>query len=250
LSFIADITPAEYAIALFGAFCMGFSKTGFPGLAMVNVLLMAEIFGAKKSLGLILPLLVVCDLLVYPLFRKYASWRAVWPLMIPALAGVFIGYFLLKDISDLTARRTIGGIILFMLALQALRTYHQNFLQHLPDSKFFLVGSGLTIGISTMMANAAGSVYSIYALVHRMEKMNFLGIGARFFLFINIFNFPFMANLDIINPWSLKIGLTLLPGIFVGILLGKRLVTKIPQRVFEILLYAFSLIAGVRLLFF
>jgi uncharacterized membrane protein YfcA len=250
LSFLTDITLSEYAVALFGAFCLGFSKTGFPGLALINVLLMAEIFGAKTSIGLILPLLIVCDLLVYPLFRKYASWRAVWPLMIPAVAGVFIGYFLLKDISDTTARRTIGGIILLMLALQTLRIYYGNFLQNLPDSKLFLAGSGLTIGVSTMMANAAGPVYSIYALVHRMEKTDFLGIGARFFLLMNVFKVPFMADLDIINLWSLKTGLTLLPGIFAGILLGRRLIAKIPQRLFEILLYAFSLIAGIRLLFF
>ncbi|MEM7143761.1 MAG: sulfite exporter TauE/SafE family protein [Verrucomicrobiota bacterium] len=250
MPFLDDISPAHYALALFGAFCLGFSKTGFPGLALINVLLMAELFGAKASIGLILPLLIVCDLIVYPLFRKYASWRQVLPLVLPSVAGIFVGYFLLKEISDLTARRTIGGIILFMLALQALRTYFKNFLQNLPDSKSFLHGSGLTIGVATMMANAAGPVYSIYALVHRMEKTDFLGIGARFFLFLNVFKIPFMTDLQIINPWSLKIGLTLLPGIFLGIFLGRRLIAKIPQNLFELLLYFFSLVAGLRLLFF
>ena len=49
---------------------MGFSKTGFPGLAMVNVLIMAELFGAKASVGIIVPMLIVCDLTVYPMFRN------------------------------------------------------------------------------------------------------------------------------------------------------------------------------------
>ena len=55
-----------------------------------------------------------------------------------------------------------------------------------------------------MLANAAGPIYSIYGLVHKMEKMHFLGVGARFFL----------------------------------------------QRTFDILLYAFSAVAGIRMLFF
>ncbi|MFV1994292.1 MAG: sulfite exporter TauE/SafE family protein [Verrucomicrobiales bacterium] len=247
---LQDISSAHYALALFGAFCLGFSKTGFPGLAIVNVLLIAELFGAKRSVGIILPLLVVCDLVVYPLFRRHASWRAVLPLIPPAMLGVVAGYFALDTIDDATARRTIGSIILVMLIFQLLRAHRREFLAHLPDSKTFLWGSGLTIGVSTMMANAAGPVYSIYALIHRMPKNEFLGIGARFFLFINLFKIPFNANLGIINPQSLRLDLALLPGIFAGIFLGRRLIEKVPQNLFEILLYGFSVLAGVRLLFF
>ena len=250
LSIYPDISLGTYLVALFSAFCLGVSKAGFPGLAMVNVMIMAELFGAKQSVGIILPLLVVCDLTVYPLFRQYASWNKVWPLLIPAFIGILIGYRLLGSIDNHTARRVIGGIILLMLALQLIRVYRAAFLAHLPDSKGFLWGSGLTIGVSTMMANAAGPAFSIYALVHKMSKSDFLGIGARCFLVLNLVKVPFMTDLDIINPPSLKLDAWLLPGTFLGILAGYRLIARIPQRVFEVLLYFFSLVAGVRLLFF
>ncbi len=244
-----DATWSTIAIALAGAFCLGIAKTGFPGFAIVNVLIVAELFGAKNSVGIILPLLIICDLIVYPLFRKYASWRQVWPLIPAIMIGVVIGYFLLKSIDDLTARRLIGIIILLMLALQLLREHKKTFLENLPASKTFFVGSGLMMGISTTLANAAGSVYSIYALVKKMSKEDFLGIGARLFLLVNVLKVPFLADLDLINPDSLKLNLLLLPGIVIGILLGKSLIKIVPQRMFEILLYVFSLIAGVRLLF-
>jgi len=239
-----------YGVGLFSAFCLGFSKAGFPGLAMVNVMIMAELFGAKQSVGIILPLLIVSDLTVYPLFRKYASWKQVWPLLIPAFVGILLGYLLLGSIENLTARRVIGGIVLLMLGLQLIRAYSTEFLTHLPDTKGFLWGSGLTIGVSTMMANAAGPAFSIYSLVHKMAKSDFLGIGARTFLVLNLVKVPFMTDLDIINPQSLKLDAVLLPGTFLGIFAGYRLISRIPQRVFEGLLYLFSLIAGVRLLFF
>ena len=80
MDLLGDIPVTTWLIALLGAFCLGFSKTGFPGLAMVNVLILAELFGAKPSVGIIVPLLVACDLTVYPLFRKYSSWKEVLPL--------------------------------------------------------------------------------------------------------------------------------------------------------------------------
>jgi uncharacterized protein len=247
---LSNITWFQWSLAFLGAFSLGFSKTGFPGLALVNVLVMAELFGAKQSVGLILPLLIVCDITVYPMFRRYATWKQVWPILIPTLFGIIGGYYLLSSIDNSTARKSIGLIILVMLILQLMRGYKQDFLKKLPDSKYFRWSSGFTIGISTMMANAAGPVYSIYSLVHKMPKNEFLGIGARCFLLVNLIKLPFMTDLKIINAWSLKMDALLLPGIFAGIILGKRLIDRIPQRAFEILLYVFSAIAGVRLVWY
>ena len=243
-----DSTWPIVALALLGAFSLGISKTGFPGLALVNILIIAECFGAKASVGIILPLLILCDVIVYPLFRKYSSWSKVWPLLPATLIGLGMGYVLLDAIDDSTARKVIGLIIFVMLALQLFREYKKSFLENLPDSKLFLAGSGLSVGVSTMVANAAGPVYSIYALVHKMSKEDFLGVGARFFLLVNVIKVPLLGNLALINLDSLKLNLLLIPGIVAGIFTGRKLIHLVPQRIFEWLLYLFSLIAGLRLL--
>jgi len=245
-----DATLMNLALAALGAMCLGVSKTGFPGLAIVNVMIVAELFGAKNSVGIILPMLVVCDLIVLPMFWKHATWRMVWPLVPITFASILAATFLLDRFDDLTARRVIGGIILVMLVLQLVREFHKAFLEHLPDSRVFRWASCVLIGISTMLANAAGPVYSIYALVHKMPKMEFLGVGARLFLVVNLFKAPLLGQLDLINPESLALNLWLLPALVCGILLGRQLIGHVPQRAFEILLYGFSAIAGVRMLFF
>lgn len=245
-----DASLSALLLALFGAFCLGVSKTGFPGLAIVNVLLVAELFGAKASVGIILPLLVVCDFTVYPLFRRYASWKRVWPLLPVIFLSIVGAWWLLDAIDDTTARRVIGVIILLMLVLQLLREFRREFLAHLPDSRLFRWACCALIGVSTTLANAAGPVYSLYALVHKMKKEEFLGIGARLFLLVNLFKIPFLGNLDLINRESLHLDLLLLPGIFAGIFLGRKAIHLVPQRTFEVLLYAFSAVAGIRLLFF
>ncbi|MGI9243081.1 MAG: TSUP family transporter [Verrucomicrobiales bacterium] len=245
-----DATLLTLAIAALGAMCLGVSKTGFPGLAIINVMIVAELFGAKNSVGIILPMLVVCDLIVLPLFWKHATWRMIWPLVPVTLASIIAATFLLDRFDDLTARRVIGGIILLMLGLQLVREFRKSFLENLPDSRLFRWVSCGLIGISTMLANAAGPVYSIYALVHKMPKMEFLGVGARLFLVVNLFKAPLLGQLDLINAESLALNLWLLPALILGIALGRKLIGRVPQRAFEILLYLFSAIAGTRMLFF
>ncbi len=222
-----DATWTTLALASFGALCLGVSKTGFPGLAILNVLIIAECFGAKNSVGLILPLLIVCDLTVYPLFRRHASWSQVWPLLPVTLLAIVGAALLLDRLDDGTARRVIGCIILFLLGLQLLREFRRDFLAHLPDSRFFRWISCALIGVATMLANAAGPVFSLYALVHKMKKEEFLGVGARLFLLLNLFKVPFLGNLDLINAESLKLNLLLLPALFLGIFAGKGLVDRI-----------------------
>ncbi|MDG2124782.1 MAG: hypothetical protein P8J87_13845, partial [Verrucomicrobiales bacterium] len=100
------------------------------------------------------------------------------------------------------------------------------------------------------LANAAGPVYGIYGLVRKMPKEEFLGISARLFLFVNLFKVPFNAQLEIITAETLKLDLALLPGILIGVLVGKTLVVKIPQDAFNWLIIAFTLLAGLRLTLF
>jgi len=56
--------------------------------------------------------------------------------------------------------------------------------------------------------------------------------------------------LEIINRQSLIIDAMLIPGLALGVLTGKLVIHRIPQKVFEKLLYLFSAIAGIRLVFF
>ena len=48
-----------FVLASIAALCIGLSKAGLSGTATLNVVLMAQAFGAKASVGLVLPLLIV-----------------------------------------------------------------------------------------------------------------------------------------------------------------------------------------------
>ncbi len=240
--------PKLLAIALLAAFCIGLSKAGFSGISMVSVVLLADIYGAKTSVGLALPLLIAADLMAYPAFLKHGSWKPVWKLLPATLVGLVLGWWLLGSIDDKVARRVIGGCVLFMVLVQAFRKWKPVFFERLAESRSFGIGAGAMGGFSTMLANAAGPVIQLYFLTRRIPKMEMIGIGARFFLLVNLIKVPLNARLALINQESLWENAKLLPGVFAGILIGRWLIGRVPQAAFEWMIVGFSFIAAARLI--
>ncbi|MFY7818486.1 MAG: sulfite exporter TauE/SafE family protein [Akkermansiaceae bacterium] len=243
-------SPMAWTMALCGALCVGLSKTGFTGISMISVLLFADLFGAKTSVGLVLPLLVIADLTVYPAFREHGSWKPVGKLLLPALIGLALGYVVLAAIDDHQARKGIGVSVLLMVAVQAMRFWNRELFHRVADSQAFGVTAGVAGGMATMIANAAGPVIQLFLLSRRIPKMELIGISARFFLLINLIKVPMTVHLSLTTWETLKINFLLVPGVWLGVATGKFLVKRVPQRWFEGLVIAFSLIAGLRLCLF
>lgn len=234
-------------LASIAALCIGLSKSGLSGTATLNVVLMAQAFGAKASVGLVLPLLIVADFMGYFINRHGGSWRKILPMVPPAIVGVVVGYFMLGHIDNNAARTVIGWLIVALLAFNLLLNARKQDFIALTEHKAFSWSMGLCAGIVTMLANAAGPVMTVYLLSQRLEKKEHLGVFSRFFLFINLFKVPFSADLGIINPRSLATNLVLLPCVVVGILLGWQILKRIPQKPFEWTLFTLTLIAAIWL---
>ena len=100
-----------------------------------------------------------------------------------------------------------------------------------------------------MLANAAGPVIQLYLMARKVPKMELIGIGARFFLLINLLKIPLNARLALITTDSLLENARLLPGVAVGIFGGRWLIRHVPQAAFEWMIVIFSVFAGFRLLF-
>ncbi|MEM6911031.1 MAG: sulfite exporter TauE/SafE family protein [Verrucomicrobiota bacterium] len=248
----------DLPLALLAAFCIGLSKTGFSGISLVAVFLLAELFGAKESVGIALPMLILADFLVYPSFHKHGSWKEVWPLLPPALAGVALGALLLNAIDNQIAGKLIGSIIAIMLASQLFKKRRPDTFARLAGSKSFALSCALFGGIATALANAAGPIISLYLLSRNFLKLDLLGIGVRFFLLINLIKVPLLAIIPsprsgaagLINGETLWINLQLAPAILVGVVLGRWLIGKVPQAVFEWMILAFASLGAFKLLFF
>ncbi len=244
-----ELSAAGWTWAIVAALAVGISKTGFGGIGLVAVCIMVDLFG-KPSVGILLPMLILADISVYPFFRRYASWTPVWRILPPTLLGCVAGYFFLDWMPEDSARSIIGGIIMVMVGLQLFRRFGQERFERLAHSREAGLAAGFAAGTATMVANAAGPIFQLYLLSRRFEKLELIGVGARFFLLVNILKAPFLGGMSYINGESLVFNLKLVPVILLGIYLGRHLVHAVSQRLFEWLVILFALIAGGRLVFF
>ncbi len=235
-------------LGMIAAFCIGLSKAGFSGISMVAVVVLAELHGARESVGLALPLLVVADLLAYPAFRHHGSWKAVWPLLAPTLAGLGLGWWMLDGMGDPLARKVIGSCVMLMVVMQLARKSAGRRLETWLHTPALAAGVGLLGGFATMIANAAGPVIQLYLAARRIPKMELIGIAARFFLMVNLLKLPLNARLALITQDSLMENLRLIPGVVVGIYGGRWLVRMVPQSAFEWMIAGFAMLAALRLL--
>ena len=254
-------SPSQWALAITGALMVGVSKTGISGLGMLFVVIFAQIMPAKQATGIVLPLLCFGDLIAAASYRQHAHWHHVWRLMPWTAAGVVIGYFAMGRINETQARLLIGMIVISLVTLHVVRRWRSSASakatgpEKTADAEeekmppWFAPIIGVLAGFTTLVANAAGPLMVIYLLAMRLPKMEYMGTGAVFFMIMNLFKVPFMVNLGLINAASFTLNLWLAPAVFLGAWVGKKILVKMNQRVFENLALGLSAAAGLKLLF-
>jgi uncharacterized membrane protein YfcA len=242
--------PWQWALLAAGAMMAGFSKTGIPGSSILFVAVLPILMPARQATGIVLPMLIFADLFAYAIYRKNMDWRRVGRLLPSALAGVVLGWFALGRINDRQTTRMVGGIIALMLVVHVWRRRGKvdETVTRLP--LWFGPIMGAFAGFTTMVANAAGPVMSLYLLAMRLEKLEFLGTSAAFFLLINWIKVPFVVELGLINEQSLMLNLYLAPAVACGALMGRPVIERINQRYFETGVLWLTALAAGKLLFF
>ncbi len=242
--------PWQWVLLYLAAVISGFSKTGIPGISILSVSIYANILPARMATGVVLPMLIFADIFAFLVYRKNLEWQRVGRLLPWALGGLVLGWLALGRVDDRQTARLVGGIIAAMLGLHLWRRWKNSdeVAAHAPA--WFGPVMGVFAGITTMIANAAGPVMTLYLLAMRLNKLEFLGTGAAFFLLINWIKVPFIAQLGLINATSLSLNLHLLPAVAVGALLGRPVVERVNQKVFENVALTLTGLAVVKLLFF
>lgn len=242
--------PWQWVLLVIGAAAAGFSKTGIPGTSILFVAIFANVMPARQATGLVLPLLIFADLFAFAVYRKNLEWPRVGRLLPWALGGVVLGWAVLGRVNDAQTARIVGAVIALMLALHLWRKWRTTGATEVSPPTWLGPLAGVLAGFSTMVANAAGPVMTIYLLAMRLPKLEFLGTSAAFFLLINWIKVPFGFQLGLLTTPSLTLNLWLLPAVAAGALAGPWVVKRVNQAVFENAALALTAVAVGKLLFF
>lgn len=236
----------QWALAVIGAVAIGLAKTGIGGLGMLAVVIFANLMPAREASGVVLPMLVFADVVAVLAYRRHAQWGYLWKLFPWTAAGVIAGYFAMGRINDRQAAVMIGLIVLTLLGMHLWRRRKGGELAE--HGAWFAPTIGVLAGFTTLVANAAGPLMAIYLLAMRLPKMEYMGTGAVYFMLMNLFKVPFMMDLGLVNAASFQLNLWLAPAVLAGALLGKVILVKIDQRLFENIALGLAGLAGLKLL--
>ena len=211
---------------------------------MLNVTLMALVFGGKASTGIVLPLLCVADIGAVIFYNRHAQWKHFWKLVPWMAIGILIGVYTGKDLDETLFRKVMAMIIIVTAIIMVVMEWRKTIT--MPANKLFVAGTGLISGFTTMLGNLAGAFSNIYFLAMRMPKNDFIGTAAWVFLVINLFKLPFQVFYwKNITAASLQTDLLLLPALVLGFWAGLKIVSRIKDDNYRKIVIVLTLIGAV-----
>ena len=214
---------------------------------MLAIPVLASVFGAKDSTGIMLPMLLIGDFIAVYVYRGQAEWRKIRVLLPWSLAGIILGALVGRYISDSTFKILIGILVLFCLGI-LIYTERKGQDFKVPTKPWFYISTGILSGFSSMIGNAAGPIVSIYLLALGFKKNIYMGTNAWFFLIINALKFPLQLIIwQNINLNSLKLAGFMIPAILLGTVFGALIIKKINERFFRYLILIMTAISAIRL---
>ncbi len=248
-------------MAILGSICIGLSKGAFPGMSTLAIGLYANIFEPSESMGIIIIILFLANIVSVVIFRRFADWMCIARLMPFTAIGVVLGYLFLLWMPSQHIGQLIGLMLLLMTAIHFYRQFRAsenldpqiNILKPLNNPSPFFSSSSLFIGLlsgfSSMVANAAGPITIIYLLSIRLEKFRFIATMAWLYLILNALKIPFHVSLGNINAFSLKLSVALGVVAIATVLISPLIVKRIPQKLFNFITWSFVIIASLKLIF-
>jgi hypothetical protein len=256
---------AYLAAGLAAVMLIAVSKGGFgSGLGMLSVPVMMLVAPSSTVLPMMLPVLIWCDVLT---IRHYpGQWRprSVYLVAPGALAGIVIGWAILyrlnaaprefRAANDAWLKLSVGMICLLFVGVWAAGLWLGRHAAEKPAWRPTWLGgtlAGIPSGITTMLAHAAGPIYTMYLLPQKLDQREFVGTTVRYFFVFNVVKIPFFMALPQGTGLTLgifKSTLWMLALAPLGVWIGSRLNRKLNPRLFNRLLYLFLALAGGKLI--
>lgn len=242
------VSSLQWAVIMVCGMLIGMSKVGVPGVSMIAVPALAFIFGAKQSTGVLLPILMMADIFGVAYYRRHANWSKVIKVLPWAIVGVLLALWIGEIVNDKQFKNLIAVLVFISIGLMLWQDKRKG-THFFPDKWWFAASMGILGGFATMIGNVAGPVFAIYLLAMHLQKNNFIGTGAWFFLIINISKFPLQLFVwKNISIETLTIDLMTLPAIALGAVLGFKFVKLIPEHTYRGFVIVITVISAFLLL--
>jgi uncharacterized membrane protein YfcA len=156
------------------------------------------------------------------------SWRRIGWLTPPALAGLFLGGWLLKTL-DPAVIKAIAGIIVFLLAALLL-TWRPVALR---ERRWMAPAVGFLSGVGSTSTGMSGPPLVLFLTVTAVDKLTFRATAAVFFVLTDLVGLPALVSQGAVRADDLRLALALAPVALLGRVIGIRLVPLVSPVAFR-----------------
>lgn len=243
-----NFTVFQWGLAFLAAFLVGISKAGLKGIAIIIVTLMAYLFEAKASTGIVLGMFISGDILAVNYYKRDVNWKLLFRLMPFMVVGVLIGAWVGKELDEKTFRTGMAVIILLSVGMMFWLEKRKS--NYVPDNLVFAGIMGLSAGFTTMIGNLAGAFSNLFFIAMKSPKNEFIGTAAWLFFIINLFKVPIhIYSWETINWDSFKFNLILFPVILLGFIVGAKGISYVKDDQYRKLILIMTAIGALLILF-
>jgi uncharacterized membrane protein YfcA len=225
------------AVAIFAAALA--AVTGFGGAAVLLPVLVA-VFGVREAI----PILTVAQLIgngsrVW-FNRRELDWRVIGWFTVGAVPLGLLGGYLFATAPLKALTRLLG---VFLLLVVVWRRLHPAPTRKFSTKNFVLIGAGATF-LSALMGSV-GPMMAPFFLAYGLVKGAYIGTEAMSTVVMHITKLTAYGNAAILSRHAVAVGLALGPAMILGSWTGKKIVDRIPERIFIFIIEAVLVVAGV-----
>lgn len=239
-----EVTPlAEWTLLCVATLVAGTlaAVTGFGGAAILLPLLIAT-FGTREAI----PILTVAQLIGNGsrawFNRSELDWKVVGWFALGAVPAAIVGGLVFASAPLAALTRLLGA---FLLAIVAFRHIHKR-AQRMPLRAFAPLGAGASF-LSALLGSV-GPLMAPFFLAYGLVKGAYIGTEAMATLIMHVVKLIVYGGASLLSPHGIGVGLLMGSGLIVGSYIGKRIVHRVSERAFIMLVEATLIVAGLRFL--
>jgi len=237
----------SFVVLFFAGLITGFSKFSVGGMGLLVLPIVMIAFPGPEALGILLPLYILTDLMAIASYRNKIAWSVLARFLPLAFLGIFLGGKFLANIDADQFLTFLGVTIIAMIALGLYLDFRPAAFMRKPVTAYLM---GFFGGMISMIANAAGPLFSLFLLEQKLEKATYVSTRAWAFFIVNLVKLPLYIGLGLLSVESTETSLYALPGLALGSFIGFHFLKKVNPIQFKWMIRIMSTAAALKLFLF
>lgn len=178
------------------------------------------------------------------LFKSGLRWRLILYFVLPGAAATFLGASLVFDVSGERLARILGAfLICYVLYLFVQSSFR------IASSWYTAAGGGALSGFLAGIFGIGGAVRSAFLSAFDLPKEVYIATSGAIAIIIDAVRLAIYLDKGVrLEPLLLWGLLLFVPASFLGAIIARRIVDKIPQRHFRRVIAVFLFLSGLKLL--